>query len=74
MFSTCELRVGIPSKKVQYQKEPEMIHFLAFKAALTDFPAGAVEGLDDPDVRVRLPHGLLGIEHTEYVRKDGGRD
>lgn len=43
-------------------------HILRFKESLSDFPEGTLCFADNPDVLVKTPAGIWGIEHTRLYR------
>jgi hypothetical protein len=58
------------------QEQRELAHLRAFRASVSDFPAGNIpaEGEESqPDFRVFSAQRVVGIEHTEIYHKGGGR-
>lgn len=55
------------------KKNSELIHLHRFKEVYGFFPEGKIIRDENPDFRIMLDDGMLGIEHTQifYEEKDG---
>jgi hypothetical protein len=51
------------------QKEVERRFLEAARGACSLFPLGAIEDFEEPDFRIKMDAGWLGVEVTELVRQ-----
>jgi hypothetical protein len=53
-------------------KRTEENHLHRFRDNFPEFPAGQITSGEHPDFLVKSPEGMIGIEHTRYIRGELG--